>query len=97
MSGRPRGQPRKKARKNQTKSTIDNSNTLTPDNPLQASSQAAAPHKNPSWKGQGHNGSMSDFKSDLEPGDEIDEECEGDEFSDLDDEDFGARLAEMAG
>ena len=39
---------------------------------------------------------MSDFESDLNPGEQSDEECEGDDFSNLDDEEFAARLAEMA-
>ncbi len=98
MSGRPRGQPCKKPCKSQSK--VDNPQvTSMPKNTSQAlpaSSQVHAPHKTPSWKGQGQEGSMSDFKSDLNPGEQSDEECEGDDFSDLDDEAFAARLAEMA-
>ena len=56
-----------------------------------------APYKSPSWKARGQGESMSDFESqDLNSGDESDEECEGDKISDLDNEDFGTKLAEMA-
>lgn len=97
MSGRPRGRPRKKSRKNQQKAGVDEpSPSVDISQAFPVNSQVPVPHKRPSWKGQGHGRSMSDFESDLDPGEESDEECEGDNFSELDDEDFAVRLVEMA-
>ncbi|KAH9011560.1 hypothetical protein EDB85DRAFT_2228358 [Lactarius pseudohatsudake] len=97
MSGRPRGRPRKKPRKSQSKPTVDNHQLSSmPEMVNTAASQVHTPHKTPSWKGQGREGSMSDFESDLNPGEQSDDECEEDGFSDLEDEDFAAKLVEMA-
>ncbi|KAI9448580.1 hypothetical protein H4582DRAFT_2141941 [Lactarius indigo] len=96
MSGRPRGRPRKKPRKGHSKPTVDNHQVGSmPEMVNMAASQAHAPHKTPSWKGQGREGSMSDFESDLNPGEQSDDECEEGGFSDLEDEEFAAKLVEM--
>ena len=85
MSGRPRSQPHKKARKRLGKSGSKSiaqvtSTPETTSQPSPTTSLVQVAHKTSSWKGQGREGSMSDFESDLDPGEQSNEECEGDDF-----------------